>query len=103
MSVLFEHRLEVGAVETRALEVDGDGPPLILLHGWSDSADTWRPVLDRLRRRGRAAVALDLPGFGRAEHLDTEQPILTQLDRFTRAAVARFGREQPVVLAGNSL
>ena len=43
MSVLFEHRLPIAGFQTRALELDGEGPPLILLHGWSDSADTWRP------------------------------------------------------------
>jgi pimeloyl-ACP methyl ester carboxylesterase len=103
VSVLFEHRLKIGGFETRALELDGEGPPLVLLHGWSDSADTWRPVLDRLRRRNRAAVALDLPGYGTATHLDPGDPILGQLDRFTRAAVARFGADEPVILAGNSL
>ena len=103
MAVLFEHRLTIAGFETRALEVEGDGPPVLFLHGWSDSADTWRPVLDRLRRRGRAAVALDLPGYGTATHLDTEEPILAQLDRFTRAAVIRFAGDGRVILAGNSL
>lgn len=103
MGVLFEHRLNIGGFETRALELEGEGPPLVLLHGWSDSADTWRPVLDRLRRRKRAAVALDLPGYGTATHLDLRESILDQLDRFTRAAAVRFGRDEPVVLAGNSL
>jgi pimeloyl-ACP methyl ester carboxylesterase len=103
MARLLEHRLRVGGWETRAIELEGAGPPIVLLHGWSDSADTWRPVLDRLRRRGRAAVALDLPGFGRASHLDRDEPVLAQLDRFARAAIARYGRDEPVVVAGNSL
>ena len=103
MSVLFEHRLRIAGVQTRALEVDGDGPPLLLLHGWSDSADTWRSVLDRLRRRGRSAVALDLPGYGTASHLNGEEAVLPQLDRFLRAALLRFAQDEPVVVAGNSL
>lgn len=103
MGVLFEYRLRLGGFETRALELEGDGTPVVLLHGWSDSADTWRPVLDRLRRRGRSAVAVDLPGYGTASHLDPEEPVLPQLDRFTRAAASHFGRTGPVVLAGNSL
>ncbi len=103
MSVLFEHKLRVAGFETRALEVDGEGPPLILLHGWSDSADTWRYVLDRLRRHGRRAVALDLPGYGEATRLRAAEPILAQHDRFLQAALVRFGNGEPAVVAGNSL
>jgi len=103
MSVLFEHRLSVAGYGTRALEVDGDGPPLLLFHGWSDSADTWRPMLDVLRRRERRAIAFDMPGFGTADPLDPTEEILPQLDRFARAAVARFAGNEPAVLAGNSL
>lgn len=103
MSVLFEHRLRIAGFETRALEIDGDGPPLILLHGWGDSADTWRGLLDPLRRHGRRAVALDLPGYGSASHLNPAEPVLGQLDRFVRAALIRFAGGEPAVLAGNSL
>ena len=103
MSILFEHRISVAGFGTRALEVDGDGPPLLLFHGWSDSADTWRALLDVLRRRGRRAVALDMPGFGKASPLDPGARILPQLDRFVRGAVTRFSGGERVVLAGNSL
>ncbi len=101
--VLFEHRLRVAGFETRALELDGSGPPLILLHGWSDSADTWRPLLDLMRRAGRPAVALDMPGYGTASALEPDEPILPQLDRFLRAALVRFTQGKPALVAGNSL
>jgi len=103
MSILFEHRPSVAGFQTRALEVDGDGPPLLFLHGWSDSADTWRGVLDALRRRGRRAVALDMPGFGTASRLSPSEPILPQLDRFVRGSITRFSGGQEMVLVGNSL
>jgi pimeloyl-ACP methyl ester carboxylesterase len=103
MSVLFEHRLRLAGFETRALELDGEGPPLLLLHGWSDSADTWRPLLDRLRRAGLRAAAFDMPGYGAADHLDPNEPVLPQLDRFARAALLRYGGSDPAVLVGNSL
>lgn len=109
MAALRKRRIELGGWETRALELDADGstePTLVLLHGYSDSADTWRPLMRLLAERGRGAVALDMPGFGEAERLARDRPVLPQLDRFTRAAIDHFAAESPngrVVLAGNSL
>jgi len=101
---LVEHRLELAGFETRALELEGDGPPLVLLHGFADSADTWRLVLDRVARQGRRAVALDLPGFATADRL-RPGPVLPQLDAFAVAAVAYAadGSGDSAVVVGNSL
>ncbi|WP_354699429.1 2-hydroxy-6-oxo-6-(2'-aminophenyl)hexa-2,4-dienoic acid hydrolase [Paraconexibacter sp. AEG42_29] len=102
---LIEYRLTLAGVDTRALELEGDGPPLLLLHGYADSADTWRSVLARLGREGRRALAVDLPGFGTATRLDRAEGVLPQLDRFAAAAIRHLAAEsgQPVVVAGNSL
>lgn len=102
MQPLFEHRLELAGYETRALELEGDGPPLLLLHGWADSADTWRIVLDRLGRSDRRTLALDLPGFGTADPLEGG-PVLPQLDRFAAAALDYLAPRGGAVAAGNSL
>lgn len=102
---LFEHRLELGGYGTRALELLGDGPPVLLVHGFMDSADTWRKTLASLAAAGRAALAIDLPGFGRADRLHRGEPILPQHDRLVGAAIEllaeRSGTE--VVVVGNSL
>lgn len=105
MQPLVEHELELGGLGTRALELEGDGPPIVLLHGFADSADTWRVVLARLARANRRAVALDLPGFGRAQRLDPSRGVLEQLDPFVAAAVRHMADEagEDVVLCGNSL
>lgn len=101
---LFEHRLELGGYATRVLELEGDGPPIVLVHGYADSADTWRLVLERLGREGRAALAIDLPGFGSAD-APGDGPMLPQYDRVVEAAVryAATERGRPAVLSGNSL
>jgi pimeloyl-ACP methyl ester carboxylesterase len=110
VSTIREQRIELAGYETRALELEptgpARGPSIVLLHGFSDSADCWRPTLAALAASGRRAVALDLPGFGRAARLDREAPILPQLDAFTAAAVGREAALSPsgdVMVAGNSL
>jgi pimeloyl-ACP methyl ester carboxylesterase len=104
MQPLFEHRLEVADHSTRVLELEGRGPAVLLVHGFADSADTWRLTLDHLARDGRAAVAVDLPGFAGTPGLDYSQPVLPQLDRFLAATIEHVAVEHgEVVLAGNSL
>ena len=104
MEPLVEYELELGGYATRALELEGEGPPLLLLHGFADSADTWRLTLDRLARAGRRALAVDLPGFADGGRL-APGPVLPQLDTFVRAAAERLASESrraPIVV-GNSL
>jgi haloalkane dehalogenase len=47
----------------------GDGPPVLLLHGWPTSSFLWRTVMAPIARAHRV-VALDLPGFG-----DSDKPL----------------------------
>jgi pimeloyl-ACP methyl ester carboxylesterase len=102
MQPLFEHRLRVDGYETRALELEGDGPGLVLLHGWGDSADTWRPLLAELGARDRRSIAVDLPGFGHASRLGAGA-VLPQLDAFAGALVEQWADGGEVVVVGNSL
>lgn len=108
MPTISEQRIEVGEFATRALEAEpaDAGPSMVLLHGFSDSADCWRLLLEQCARRGRRAVAYDMPGFGQAARLDREAPILPQLDAFAAAAIEREADRSPdgeVIVAGNSL
>jgi pimeloyl-ACP methyl ester carboxylesterase len=41
----------------------GDGPPVVLLHGWPTSSFLWREVMTPIARSNRV-IAPDLPGFG---------------------------------------
>jgi pimeloyl-ACP methyl ester carboxylesterase len=49
----------------RAFVMAGSGPPLLLIHGIGDSADTWLEVIPRLARR-HTVIAPDLLGHGRS-------------------------------------
>src|SRR5215211_7750682 len=89
MTAIREHRIELGGFETRAVALDG---------GAADA-----PAMER---RGRRAVALDMPGFGQAARLDREASILPQLDVFAAAAIEREAERSAdgeVIVAGNSL
>jgi len=101
---LFEHRLDLAGYNTRVLELEGEGTPILMFHGYADSADTWRYALARLARQGRRAIAVDLPGFATADPLG-DDPILPQLDQFAAAAVKYLAgrRHDPVLVVGNSL
>ena len=102
MDALFEHRIDVAGHYTRALESPGEGPGIVLLHGWGDSADVWRALLEELSLRERRAIAVDLPGFGRATSLKPGA-VLPQLDAFAAELVRGWSDGEPVVVAGSSL
>src|SRR4029078_1894768 len=99
MTAVLEHRIEIAGHATRALEVDGGGPGIVLLHGWSDSADTWRPLLAQVAATGPGAIAVDLPGFGEATRLH-DGAVLPQLDAFALDLVESWAGRGPVVVAG---
>src|SRR3546814_13932475 len=45
------------------IEETGEGPPLVLLHGWAMHGGVFAPLVERLRERYRLYV-VDLPGTG---------------------------------------
>lgn len=45
------------------VDVTGEGPPLVLLHGWAMHSELWGDLVPRLARRHRVH-AVDLPGHG---------------------------------------
>jgi len=48
-------------------KVWGEGRPVVLIHGWPLSADSWDPVTDALAHAGYKAIAYDRRGFGRSQ------------------------------------
>src|SRR5262245_10197207 len=49
------------------VEDHGSGRPVLLLHGWPDSAYLWRNQIPFLVGNGFRAIAPDLRGFGRSD------------------------------------
>lgn len=101
-ATLVERTATVGGYRTRLLEHEGDGPPILLLHGFADSADTWRPLMRTMERDGRRVVAADLPMFGKAER-PAPIEILKTLDGFVEGVIDELGADGEVLIVGNSL
>lgn len=49
----------------------GEGSPVILIHGWPLSSDSWDPIMMELADSGYRAIAYDRRGFGRSDHAAT--------------------------------
>lgn len=49
-------------------EIFGDGPPLILLHGYLESLDIWKEFIPGMTKDFRV-IAIDLPGHGHSKLL----------------------------------
>ena len=62
--------LEVPGADTVAWD-EGEGEPVVCLHGVPASAFLYRKVLPELAQRGRRAIVFDLPGLGLAARPDT--------------------------------
>lgn len=48
----------------------GEGPAVLLVHGYEDDNALWTPMLDALSARGRAVVVFDLPAHGLSDGAD---------------------------------
>lgn len=75
----------------------GAGPTVLLVHGWSDHAGSFRPLVDAFTGAGWRVVAVDLPGHGDTPGFRTDLPM--------QAAVVGelMAREEPSVVVAHSL
>ena len=51
-------------INSLAVEIHGDGPVVVCIHGLGGTSNTWTPVLPALQ--GHRVVRIDLPGSGRS-------------------------------------
>jgi haloalkane dehalogenase len=65
---------------------EGDGEPVVCVHGVPSSSFLYRKVIRELAARGLRGVAFDLPGLGLAARPDGYDYSWTGLGRFARAA-----------------
>lgn len=92
-----------------AAETRGEGPTVLLLHGWGADSSLMRPLADRLVARHRVCI-VDLPGFGQSppppaawDVHDYARLVARLIEQFELAPVApighSFGGRLAIVLA----
>jgi haloalkane dehalogenase len=69
------------------VRADGDGDPVVLMHGLPSSSFLYRKVIPELASRGFRALSFDLPGLGLADRPSDFEYTFTGLGRFAVAAV----------------
>lgn len=77
---------------------DGDGPPIVLIHGTPFSAQVWRRIAPALARTRRVFV-FDLFGYGRSEKRAGADVSLGVQNRLLAALVRNWGLDPPEVVA----
>jgi pimeloyl-ACP methyl ester carboxylesterase len=94
------HRLvDVDGVATYVVDA-GEGPPILLVHGYGDTADGWRRVVPGLLRDHRV-IAVDVPPFGRSD--EVRRPALMDFYKeFFPALFERLELDRATVI-GHSL
>jgi 2-succinyl-6-hydroxy-2,4-cyclohexadiene-1-carboxylate synthase len=81
------------------VEQRGAGPPLVLLHGFTQTARLWGPFGDRLASE-HTLIGVDLPGHAGSDAVRGDLPATAEL---VRAAVASAIGDSPCDLLGYSL
>ena len=80
----------------------GSGRPIVLIHGWPLSSDSFDDVAVALAERGFRAIAPDRRGFGRSDQPWNGYDYDTFADDVA-AVILEAGVKEPVALAGFSM
>src|SRR5690606_27560238 len=115
---ISDQTLKVGEQTFRYLSAGTDGPPIVLLHGWPQSADKFRAIMPELaknyivyapdlsgiggtnapkQRWDKASLANDIKGF--VDQLGLEYPLILVHDIGGMVAYA-YGLLYPIDVAG---
>ncbi len=80
----------------------GEGRPVILIHGWPLSGDSWDPITHALADAGYKAIAYDRRGFGRSTQPSGGYDYDTFADDLA-AVMDHYGATSDVALVGFSM
>ncbi|WP_223163112.1 alpha/beta fold hydrolase [Roseivivax sediminis] len=83
---------------TVVARVAGDGPPLVLAHGWPWSSYSWHRITPALEARFRVH-AYDMPGFGRSQKDGARPPSIDVQGEVFCEMLDHWGLDAPRVVA----
>lgn len=92
-------RIESNGITMRLAE-KGEGPLVLLLHGWPESWYSWRHQINALAAAGYHAVAPDMPGYGETGKFSSiEEYNVVNLSRTMIGILDALGESQAVLIA----
>ena len=65
-----QNRIEINGKEL-SYKVAGTGKPLLIIHGWGASSNTWMNLVEEMSGKGFQLIIPDLPGFGKSSEPDS--------------------------------
>jgi pimeloyl-ACP methyl ester carboxylesterase/predicted amino acid-binding ACT domain protein len=81
---------------------DGDGPPVVFLHGWALGARAYQRAVRRLTRRGCRVFAPVLPGFAGTRDLPRDAMSMSGYGDWVDQFMGSVGIEEPALVIGHS-
>jgi abhydrolase domain-containing protein 6 len=79
---------------------EGSGDPLVLVHGFGANKEGWLTLIGKLR--GRAIIALDLPGFGGASPIGADRATAVHQARAVKGVLDHLNVSR-ATLVGSSM
>jgi pimeloyl-ACP methyl ester carboxylesterase len=61
-----EKKISINGLESN-YKIAGEGPAVLILHGWGGSSDSWIKVIEILTKQGFKVICPDFPGFGKSK------------------------------------
>ncbi len=93
-----ERRIDAGPLAIRAVD-QGEGPLVLMIHGFPGLAYSWRHQMTPLAKAGYHAVAIDLPGYGGSDGpLDPALYASDRMQQYLMAVLDAFGAERAVIV-----
>lgn len=89
-------KLSVGRTSIHLVD-EGQGPPILFLHGNPDSSEIWSGIIPSMKSRFRC-IAPDLPGFGRSTAPDDFDYSLAGMASWVDELVTALGIDEPLHL-----
>lgn len=84
-----------------AYKIGGEGPPVVLLHGFAQTSHMWLPLMTKLSA-DHTVIAPDLRGAGGSERTARGYDKKT-MGREVRTLVRQLGFNEPIALAGHDI